>query len=114
MAMRILLPCLFAAGIVGAVAVVAQPAPGSARGELLYATHCDGCHTTQVHWRDQRLANDWTSLRLQVLRWQSNTGLAWSEDDIVAVTRYLNDRYYRFPVPGTPVALQRPLPRVAE
>ena len=64
-----------------------------------------------MHWRDRRIATDWTSLKAQVFRWQSNTGLGWTDDDVVAVTRYLNALYYRFPAPGTPVALQRPLPR---
>lgn len=97
---------LFAACIGGAFTVAAQPAPSSSRGELLYSTHCIGCHTAQVHWRDQRLATDWASLRAQVSRWQGNTGLAWSDHDILAVTHYLNDLYYRFPAPGTPVALR--------
>ena len=109
-AMRRLPLWLLAASIGGAVGVVAQPAPGGSRGELLYSTHCVGCHTTEVHWRDARLATDWATLRLQVLRWQGNTGLAWSEDDIAAVTRYLNDLYYRYPAPGSPVALQRSPP----
>ncbi len=100
---------ILAAGIGGAIGVAAQPAPGSGRGELLYSTHCVSCHTSQVHWRDDKLATDWATLRMQVLRWQGNTGLAWSDDDIAAVTRYLNDLYYRFPAPGSPVALQRPL-----
>jgi len=99
---------LLVACIGGAHDVAAQPAPGAPRGELLYSTHCVACHSTQVHWRDVRLATDWASLRLQVLRWQGNTGLAWSDDDIAAVTRYLNDLYYRFPAPGSPMALQRP------
>jgi mono/diheme cytochrome c family protein len=92
------------AGIGGAAAAVAQSAPDNARGQILYATHCGSCHTSQVHWRDKTLASDWTSLRAQVLRWQANAGLAWSDEDIVAVTRYLNDLYYRFPVPTAPVA----------
>src|SRR5450432_4808166 len=103
--------CFMAACIGGAHDIAAQPAAGASRGELLYSTHCVGCHSTQVHWRDDRLATDWASLRMQVLRWQGNTGLAWSDDDIAAVTRYLNDLYYRFPAPGSPVALQRPLLR---
>jgi mono/diheme cytochrome c family protein len=69
------------------------------RGELLYSTHCIGCHTAQVHWRDKRLATDWTSLRAQVRRWQGNTGLGWSDEEIVEVTRYLNARYYHFQPP---------------
>lgn len=67
------------------------------RGELLYSTHCIACHTTHVHWRDQRLAKDWNSLAGQVRRWQGNTGLRWNDEDIAAVTRYLNTLYYHFP-----------------
>jgi hypothetical protein len=111
--MRRLALWLFAASIGGAAAIAAQPPRDSSRGELLYSTQCIGCHTAQVHWRDKRLATDWASLRVQVLRWEGNTGLAWSDDDVVAVTRYLNDLYYRFPAPGRPVALQRPSPRVS-
>jgi mono/diheme cytochrome c family protein len=70
------------------------------RGQMLYDTHCIACHTEQVHWREARLAHDWKSLVHQVGRWQSNTGLQWSEDDIAAVARYLNARYYHFPAGG--------------
>jgi mono/diheme cytochrome c family protein len=67
------------------------------RGELLYATHCIACHTTQMHWRDKKLASDWASLEAQVRRWQGEALLHWSEDDIIAVTRHLNQGIYRFP-----------------
>lgn len=66
---------------------------------MLYQNHCVACHTTQVHWRDQRLATDWPSLRAQVRRWERNTGLTWSEEDIEAVSQYLNQLYYQFPEP---------------
>lgn len=104
--MRRLILGILAACTAGVIAVAAQPAPDSSRGELLYSTHCIGCHSAQVHWRDKRLATDWASLRMQVFRWQMNTGLAWSDEDIVAVTRYLNDLYYRFPTSDRPVAFQ--------
>jgi cytochrome c551/c552 len=80
----------------------AQTAPPAAepRGELLYSTHCIGCHTTKIHWRDKKLATDWVTLKEQVRRWSSNTGLAWSEDDILMVTHYLNTLYYHFAVAG--------------
>ena len=104
--MRRLTLGLLAACTAGAIAVAAQPVPDNSRGELLYSTHCIGCHSAQVHWRDKRLATDWASLRMQVFRWQMNTGLAWSDEEIVAVTRYLNDLYYRFPTPDRPVAFQ--------
>jgi mono/diheme cytochrome c family protein len=72
-------------------------APAPSRGELLYNTHCIACHSTQMHWREQRLARDWPSLKAQVRRFQGVAGLAWSDEDIAAVTRHLNDTIYRFP-----------------
>ncbi len=66
------------------------------RGELLYSTHCVACHTAQMHWRDKKLATDWATLEAQVRRWQTEAKLAWTEDDIADVTRYLNQVFYRF------------------
>ena len=76
------------------------PAIAEGRGQLLYDTHCVGCHSQQVHWRDKRAARDWPGLRAQVVRWQANLGLDWSADEIEAVSRHLNARHYRYPVPG--------------
>ncbi len=70
------------------------------RGELLYTTHCIACHTTQVHWRDRRLVTDFASLVAQVGRWQKNSGLDWSSEEILDVVRYLNTTIYRFPDPA--------------
>lgn len=67
------------------------------RGQLLYTTHCITCHTTQMHWRDDRQAKDWDSLKMQVRRWQGNAGLQWGEPDITEVARHLNDTIYHFP-----------------
>jgi len=82
---------------IAAAAAQAQAPTATARGELLYSTHCQACHTTQVHWRDKRLATDWAGLAAQVERWQANARLGWSAEDVDAVARYLNARYYRFP-----------------
>jgi mono/diheme cytochrome c family protein len=80
----------------GAASAQAQGAsPG--RGQLLYANHCVECHTTQMHWREQRLARDWGTLKAQVRRFQGVARLQWSEEDIDAVARHLNDTIYRFP-----------------
>jgi len=79
--------------------VGAQSARDATRGELLYSTHCISCHTAQVHWRDRKIAIDWTTLQAQVRRWQDNTGLGWSDEDIARVARYLNTLYYRYPTP---------------
>jgi mono/diheme cytochrome c family protein len=89
---------LLVTSVLAAVPVMAQPASktGEPRGELLYSTYCIACHTSKIHWRDKRLATDWTTLKAQVRRWQANTGAVWSESDITEVTRYLNELYYHF------------------
>jgi mono/diheme cytochrome c family protein len=86
----------FCAGV--SAAGFAQTGTQGTRGELLYSTHCVACHTTQVHWREQKLARDWTSLIQQVRRWAGNAGVGWSNEEIVDVARFLNDAYYRFEI----------------
>ena len=68
------------------------------RGALLYSMHCNACHTSEVHWREQKLATDWNSLKDQVRRWQTRIGLIWSEEEITDVAHYLNAAYYGFPL----------------
>ncbi len=84
---------------------VAQTAPSSLRGQLLYATHCVECHNSQMHWRDNRLATDWDSLKDQVRQWQTRAMLNWSDAEIVEVARYLNDTVYRYPQTADRVSL---------
>lgn len=66
------------------------------RGQLLYSTHCNVCHTSQVHWRDQKQVTDWNSLMMQVRRWQNIAGLGWSENEINDVAFYLNGMFYAY------------------
>lgn len=87
------------------LAASAGPALAQSRGELLYTTHCIACHTTQVHWRDQRRATDLDSLREQVRLWQNRSSQSWSEEDIDEVTRYLDESIYRFGPPAGRAAL---------
>jgi hypothetical protein len=35
----------------------------------------------------------------QVGKWQGAASLSWSEQDVVAVARYLNDSFYHFALP---------------
>ncbi len=81
----------FSCGLMAVPSALAQ-----SRGELLYTTHCISCHTTEMHWRDKRSANDWTGLKFQVRRWQDAASLAWSDADVLDVARYLNESIYRF------------------
>jgi mono/diheme cytochrome c family protein len=87
-----------ALGLAGAV-VRSQPAPAPSRGELLYSTHCIECHNAQMHWRANKQARDWNTLRAQVKRWQATAGLGWSDADIDEVARHLNDTIYHYPQP---------------
>ncbi len=83
----------------------AQQVPVQTRGELLYTTHCITCHTSQMHWRNNRQAYDWDSLKAQVRIWQGNTGLQWGEADIAEVAGYLNETIYRYPRTANRVGL---------
>ena len=86
-----------ALGTVVACLLAASATMAQSRGELLYTAHCISCHTTQMHWREKKLATDWRSLRYQVSRWQQNVAPGLAEEDITAIARYLNSLYYHFP-----------------
>ena len=98
-----------AAALLSALAL-ATSARAESRGELLYSAHCIACHTSQMHWRDQRVATDWTRLKAEVRRWQGTAALNWSEADIVEVARYLNESIYRFSQTSDPLASMSPKP----
>ena len=85
--------------------IAASPALAQSRGELLYSTHCISCHNRQMHWRDQRAATDWSSLEVQVRRWQGAASLGWAEADILEVARHLNATIYRFEQTAEPRTL---------
>jgi mono/diheme cytochrome c family protein len=75
----------------------AQPKGDTSRGELLYTTHCIACHNEKIHWRDKKIAKNWAELKTQIIHWQGVAGLAWDDEDIVEVARYLNARDYHYP-----------------
>lgn len=93
------------AGTASTATTTAQAQPYPARGELLYNTHCIACHTTQMHWRDNKQATDWQGLEAQVRKWQRTAGLAWSDADIADVARYLNSTIYKYPQTGEVLSL---------
>lgn len=91
------------AGLMAALAgspAVAQGEP--TRGQLLYGNHCIACHDQRMHWRDQRRASNWETLRAWVRYWQGTQQLQWSDADVEEVARHLNDTIYRFPRPQPP------------
>lgn len=101
---------LLAAILFAAIVPSAADAADADRGRLLYATHCDGCHTEQVHWRAGKRVSTWEQLLAEVARWQANVGLRWSKSDIEAVARHLNRLHYRLPDPARISAAPHPRP----
>lgn len=83
-----------------------SPAPAQSRGELLYNANCVACHNEKMHWRGRKLVNDWDSLEEQVRRWQQASSLGWRDQDIMEVSRYLNDRFYGFAPPSATTLLK--------
>ena len=84
-------------------ALAAAPVRADAeRGRLLYENHCQGCHTSVVHVRDQRKAKTPAELRGWIGRWSTELKLTWTADDAKDVYQYLNNRYYRLPVETAP------------
>ena len=77
-------------------AAAASP-PDTTRGRLLYDNSCNACHTTQPHWRSQRLVSSWSDLVAQVTRWQGVAGLSWTSDEIRDVAVFLNEQFYHLP-----------------
>jgi mono/diheme cytochrome c family protein len=84
--------------------VAVAPVAAQTRGELLYATHCVACHNDKMHWRAKKQAVDWAGLKAQVQLWQATGLLSWTDDDVLQVTRHLNDTYYHFALPAAPTA----------
>ena len=86
--------------------LAATPAPAQspelARGRALDEVRCDQCHDRSVHQRSSRKAKSFAQVRASVVRWDRQQGGAlWRDDEVDLVTRYLNDRYYKFPCPAS-------------
>ena len=102
--MKRLLPAVITTALWVAATAPALAQPNAARGALLYENHCGACHTTQMHWRNNRAATDWASLRALVKRWQGEAQLNWPDADIDEVARHLNQRFYRFQEPSSRIS----------
>lgn len=68
------------------------------RGRLLYENHCQACHTSTVHVREQRKAKSPAELRAYIQRWSGELKLPWTADEAEDVYQHLNNLYYKFPV----------------
>jgi Cytochrome c553 len=71
-------------------------AQDTARGRLLYETHCGTCHYERVHQRIKSDVKDLADLRDTVARWASQTKHNFTLDELEDVVTYLNESHYRF------------------
>ncbi len=101
-----------ALAVLSAVTWAAAPgafaqSPEIARGQALYDARCGLCHDKSVHQRTPRSAKTFAEIRGFVVRWDRELGALWRADELDAVTRYLNDRYYRYSCPASVCGSER-------
>ena len=83
-------------------AVLLVSAGGSAgavtvdRGESLHAAHCQRCHDASVYTRTPRLVNTLAELRDRVKACELANDLLWFDEEVNAVSAYLNGHFYLF------------------
>ena len=73
-------------------------------GDLLHAESCSSCHNSmfpdgtgnEIYDRDLRKIKSSKSLYAMVEFCANNNGLAWFEEEITDVSKYLNQRFYDF------------------
>lgn len=65
------------------------------RGRVLYETHCGACHYEKLHQRKTSTINTSAALKLEVVKWASQTGRRFSAEEIDDIAEYLNQSHYR-------------------
>ncbi len=66
------------------------------RGQLLYENHCQKCHDTRVHTREDRRTKNLVDISKWVIRWQYHLQLDWTFQEVRDVVFFLNQSYYHF------------------
>lgn len=89
-----IVPALALPLLLGALPAAAEEAVPDAHA--LFAQNCTKCHGTEVFTRPDRKITSYDGLDRQVRRCESALGLGWSDEQITAMTAYLNRDFYRF------------------
>ena len=76
---------------VGGTRVAAEVADAHA----LHEQNCIQCHKPDIYTRPDRKVTSYEGLGRQVRRCETALGLRWFDEEIDAVTGYLNRDYYR-------------------
>lgn len=65
-------------------------------GKAQHDKYCQKCHDDSVYTRSDRFIKDRAALQKQVARCGLNSGAQWFDEDVEAVTRYLDQTHYKF------------------
>ena len=79
-----------------ALAVLASTSVWAADGKALLDHYCVGCHADEVYTRPDRKIRSLETLRLQILRCNAMTKSGLTDEDVAAITDYLNKNFYKF------------------
>lgn len=88
-----LVTIILSLGFVCATTVLAANAEN---GKKLYTSKCGGCHDTRVHTRPNRIVHTFEDLVNRVRFCDTNAKTDFSDSDILDVSEYLNNEYYKF------------------
>ena len=94
------IPCFQLVLAAGLLASAVTFAADLERGRMLHENHCRMCHDSIAYKRGDKIATNYAEIQAQVTRWQTNTGLRWSKEDIDNVTAFVAKTYYKLPVPA--------------
>lgn len=62
----------------------------------LYEQNCLKCHGPEIYTRADRKIDSYPALARQVRQCETNLELRWFDDEVEAVTDYLNSAFYKF------------------
>jgi len=65
-------------------------------GKKLYTEKCGGCHDTRVHTRPNRIVHTYEDLVNRVRFCDTNAKTNFTEKDILDISEYLNNDFYKF------------------
>lgn len=65
-------------------------------GKAIYNKSCTGCHGTEVFTRADRRVNNLGKLKNRVKQCSYAVEAKWFDEEINAVTDYLNKNFYKF------------------
>ncbi|MGC8733388.1 MAG: c-type cytochrome [Halothiobacillaceae bacterium] len=84
-----------------ALAAIILTAPAAqaadlALGKKLYSENCVKCHGAEKYARPDRKVHSMSNLKTYVQGCATNLSLSWFEDEVDAVTAYMNKEFYKF------------------